>query len=191
MLSSKPWGVHATASKKLRGPMMESSTKPGRMPAVSTRTTAALLVVVAVAHLALGRAHNHLSLASDDNLWLYVTGASLNRSAQVAGLQDRVLNSMRENNVAASTLVRIELRKAYDRNYIAASVVYRLTTEAISSFFPSLTTHYSTFLAHSLFSGFVIMYVITGALVLLVGWFCGNDRLALAVPVSIALTGVI
>ena len=101
-------GVHATASKKLRGPMMESSTKPGRMPAVSTRTTAALLVVVAVAHLALGRAHNHLSLASDDNLWLYVTGASLNRSAQVAGLQDRVLNSMRENNVAASTLVRIE-----------------------------------------------------------------------------------
>ena len=162
-------------------------TGPQSRSALSSGVVLAMLLTAGV-HLALGRVHNHVLGADDDRLWLFFTGASLGRPAEADAWQDRVAASMRADGVAESDAMRIDLRRDYARNYVAASVVYRGAAEAVQRLDPAIQRDYPRYVAVALPAGFIAAYALTSALVLLAAWFCGSRRVAFAAGLAIVLS---
>jgi hypothetical protein len=147
------------------------------------------VLLLAAAHLALGRAHDHARGADDDRLWLYFTAVGLSDQAGANALQQRVVASMRAQGVPEDQVLRVEVRNDRQLNYVGASAVYRLAASAVAG--GAAADDYPSHVASALFTGLMAAYALTAGLVLLVAWRYGRPRLALAVGVSLAITGLL
>lgn len=167
----------------------------GALPVVHRSTRLPLIAVIAVfiitaAHLGIGRARNHQVGADDDRIWLYMTGANLGQSGRADDLQVRVSAVKRASGTPASDTIRIEMRRAYQQNYIGASAIYRAAAEAVERWSAGPAS-YPSFLAWALYAGFVAAYVVTCAAVVLAAAATGSSRVAAAMAVSIVLTSAL
>jgi hypothetical protein len=149
------------------------------------------ILVLAAAHLALGRAHDHARGADDDRLFLYLTGVGLGNLTEANALQQRVVASMRMQGVPEDQVLRFEVRNERQLNYVGASAIYGLAGAALAATRTDTPADYPADAARALLAGLWAAYAITAGLVLLIAWSCGRPRLALAVGLSLALTGLL
>lgn len=158
-------------------------------PVPTSRGTRASLLLLAlallVAHLFIGHAHNYIVAPDDDRLWLYGSGAALGRQARLDAVSDQIAASLPD----ASRQFRFEARRAYDANYIAASVVYRVGNVATRWLWGAPNAeNYPAFLVRSQAAGFGLMYSVM-CLVVLVAAAMLPWRMGLALVLAVALTG--
>jgi hypothetical protein len=148
-----------------------------------------VVLLLAAAHLALGRAHDHARGADDDRLYFYFTGVALTNPVEANALQQRVVASMRAHGRSDDQVLRFEVRNERQLNYVGASAVSRLSS-AVAGVGSDATLDYPTHVAPALLAGLFAMYAITACAVLAIARRCG-PRLALAVGLSLAITGLL
>jgi hypothetical protein len=144
-------------------------------------------VLILCGHLALGYAQNYRLGANDDRLWLYHTGAQLNRGAESAPLDAHVSASLPRSDASPNKIWRYESRERYRTNYIAATTAYRAVAEIVRRWTGDLVVRdYPAFLARAMYSGFVAVYVVACAC--FVALVAARDRRLLVTVVATVAT---
>lgn len=154
--------------------------------AIPTRRFLLLVVVIQLlVGFALGYAWGFR--ASDDNIWLYFTGAKLMRP-QAAAAEQQLIDALEASRYPPEWLARMAMRQRYERNYIGASVAYRSAGALVRASDRSLFEgQYPTYVWFAVLTGFAALQllVVLTLVLILRRVHSGENLMALALALGL------
>lgn len=153
-------------------------------------------VVLFIPHAAAGYIRNYqLARLDDDRMWYYFTGLELGRYERSLQLQNVVRGSI-DNQLDWRTVsyrvFQFDLRMGHSQHYLLPSVLYRLSGYVLKkTAFTDFKERYPRYLAHALFVGFGVLFVI-GCIAAVALILSAKDmRLLVAFTLAVCLIGLI
>lgn len=133
---------------------------------------------------------------NDDFLWFYYTGIEIGNPALSLKNTDYVLERLREIPVSPKNFNRYEIRKKYNKNYYANSLIYLGTTEIVKKAGVysevKMNSDYPLFISSAYFWSFQATFFISFAIligILLLERSCGFKSI-LGLSIALILTAV-